>query len=86
MLTTAGYTAQLPSVYAYLNDPANGANLLIILGGHILDLERNPISLHRTLRRRSSLRIRLAGKGRRGVRWPATAPRRIVRRPFAGAL
>ncbi len=36
--TTAGYAAQLPSAYAYLNDPANGANLSTILGGHTLDL------------------------------------------------
>ena len=36
--TTAGYAAQLPSAYAYLNDPANGANLTTILGGHTLDL------------------------------------------------
>lgn len=35
--TTSGYGAQLPSAYAYLNDPANGANLLTILGGHTLD-------------------------------------------------
>lgn len=36
--TTAGYAAALPSAYAYLNDPANGANLTTILGGHTLDL------------------------------------------------
>ncbi len=36
--TTVGYAAQLPSAYAYLNDPANGANLTTILGGHTLDL------------------------------------------------
>ncbi len=36
--TTAGYAPQLPSAYAYLNDPANGANLTTILGGHTLDL------------------------------------------------
>ncbi len=36
--TTAGYAATLPSAYAYLNDPANGANLTTILGGHTLDL------------------------------------------------
>jgi predicted dehydrogenase len=29
---------QMPSVYAYLNDPQNGANLSTILGGHTLDL------------------------------------------------
>jgi predicted dehydrogenase len=36
--TTAGYAPQLPSAYAYLNDPRNGANLTSILGGHTLDL------------------------------------------------
>ncbi len=36
--TTAGYAAQLPSAYAYLNAPSNGANLTTILGGHTLDL------------------------------------------------
>ena len=36
--TTAGYAARLPAAYAYLNDPANGANLTTILGGHTLDL------------------------------------------------
>ena len=36
--TTAGYAARLPSTYAYLNDPVNGANLSTILGGHTLDL------------------------------------------------
>ena len=36
--TTAGYAAALPSAFAYLNDPANGANLTTILGGHTLDL------------------------------------------------
>lgn len=35
--TTSGYAAQLPSAYAYLNDPANGANLSTILAGHTLD-------------------------------------------------
>jgi predicted dehydrogenase len=29
---------QMPSVYAYLNDPQSGANLSTILGGHTLDL------------------------------------------------
>ena len=36
--TTAGYAPRLPSAYAYLNDPRNGANLTTILGGHTLDL------------------------------------------------
>ena len=36
--TTAGYAPHLPSAYAYLNDPQNGANLSSILGGHTLDL------------------------------------------------
>ena len=36
--TTAGYAPQLPSAYAYLNDPLSGANLSSILGGHTLDL------------------------------------------------
>ena len=36
--TTAGYAPRLPSAYAYLNDPRNGANLSSILGGHTLDL------------------------------------------------
>lgn len=35
---TAGYAPQMPSAYAYLNDPSNGANLSSILGGHTLDL------------------------------------------------
>lgn len=36
--TTTGYAPRLPSAYAYLNDPQNGANLSTILGGHTLDL------------------------------------------------
>lgn len=36
--TTAGYAAAMTSGYAYLNDPANGGNLVTILGGHTLDL------------------------------------------------
>ena len=35
--TTSGYAARLPDAYAYLNDPANGANLSTILAGHTLD-------------------------------------------------
>ncbi|MEH2044866.1 Gfo/Idh/MocA family protein [Nostoc sp.] len=36
--TTVGFAPQLPSAYAYFNDPASGANLSSILGGHTLDL------------------------------------------------
>lgn len=36
--TTAGYAPQLPSAYAYLNNPLSGASLSAILGGHTLYL------------------------------------------------
>jgi predicted dehydrogenase len=36
--TSAAGGPQMPSVYAYLNDPENGATLSTILGGHTLDL------------------------------------------------
>ena len=36
--TNGGWTPQMPSVYAYLNDPGSGATLATILGGHTLDL------------------------------------------------
>ena len=36
--TTSGHSAEFPSAYTYLNDPASGANLSTILAGHTLDV------------------------------------------------
>ena len=64
--TTAGYAARMPSAYAYLNDPANGANLTTILGGHTLDLAEQLLGRVETLDALSAIRhpsIRLADTG-----------------------
>lgn len=36
--TTSGFGPQVPSAYAYFDDPASGTNLSTIAGGHTLDL------------------------------------------------
>ncbi len=64
--TTAGYGAQLPSAYAYLNDPANGANLTTILGGHTLDLAEQLLGRLETMDALSAIQhpsVRLSDTG-----------------------
>ena len=83
--TTAGYAAQLSSTYAYLNNPANGANLTTILGGHTLDLAERLLGAARQVQALAAIQHSAVRLTDTGVTIPRTTPDELfIMGRFAG--